>query len=507
MAIYSSASTSDYTVIMTMGVAIGSRTSGGVLAAPRPTFQITDRLDGVQTVWSSSARTVILEVSGPNQWSNVVGRQGSVQTLTLINDGTEILEVQAPIFSDVMTRATPVYTGLNYSAPPWVISTGSSATFGISYTSNDIGVFNEAIWFSNNGVGGLYRYDLTVASGSSYQVLVEPSNYSTSTWLPNQNSIVTYDLTAYSNEVELDSDTGFSISLAGSTAWSIDSIGVNTFDLRFNSTVIANVTGTYVATATITAPGLSSPIVVTNTATHSVNNDLNYSSVRWFSNLTRPDAVVGARIDYIQADYTSTISTRLLTLGVGSGGDGSRPLSDGMLSPFREHYLDPIWSRGGIINPFWQTVYSIPLLGTTTTRTYLSKDFRTKTQEPDARDYDYYFGHEEYAGTLFVITESAMGDVTIGINDLREDTDGADQDLDDTLDRLQRVFYYYSDQDAVFRDTATWHTVALRLDEFGRNVYSTTSLASSAVDLLYTEFFRGFDDNDNTVTSLVLIPT
>ncbi|NBO28081.1 MAG: hypothetical protein EBV10_02390 [Synechococcaceae bacterium WB6_1A_059] len=215
----------------------------------------------------------------------------------------------------------------------------------------------------------------------------------------------------------------------------------------------------------------------------------------WTSSFSLPDAVVGLRIDYVKG-------RRILTLGVGSGGDAMPMLKDRDPDWWSPEYLKPKAGRGKYAYFQWRSVYEIPLSDTPTNKTYYSDStladgtylYKKKTTLVDNKDYSWYFGHYEGEHSLFQVQEDFSGNVYISICSLRE-TSG-DTTLDGTLDRLQRVFYYHSkvDQDAGYRTAA--NQLGPRLDDFG----NPNSLG------LNTLFFLGFDARDRVITSLRPLP-
>ena len=499
-----------------MGVAIGYRISGGEIKAPRPRTQVTQTFDGVSIPWNSSGTNIYVYVDAPTEWQAALGQFSSVVPVRLVNSGTTTATVEAPVFTDIVASAVPVYANTTgtFSAPPWSIDPGQSKTFGLKYIAYETGVWNEAIFFSSDESSGGQRYDVSVVSGDVISLSVSPSSYSVNTTKPNENFIGTYTVTVLRNGQIIDLDPQLSASIVGSPAWSIERVETNSVTVRFDSARFNNIAATYVSTLTISSgvQGVGSKNL-TNSASHLVNNSLNYSSSTWMSTLTQPDVIVGARIDYVQS---STQAERVLTIGVGSGADGSQPVRSGIYSLFDQNYLNPIYGvdRGRTPYPFWQTVYSFRLNSLTTgsVRTYLSKDHRVKTQQPAGFDYDSYFGYFANSGTMFVVELDLDDNVKILFNDLRETTGGVDAQLDQTLERLGRAFYYYSikDTDLQSRSTGTTGVVTYQevfengqlvktyaLNEFGQNGNPSNNM---------TKLFVGFDGSDNIKTILVESP-
>jgi len=465
---FKSTNSEHYVVGLTLGLGIGYRISGGAILAPRPTVQTLTTLNGATSTWVSSATNVIIsDIVCPSVFATTPEGQGTIYTVTINNIGLAPLVVETPIFSNLVTEARPIFSGGLYSSPPWTIQPGDNAKFGLSYYTADTGVFNEAIVFRTNEAGVFKRKDLLVTSSQLYQLTLTPNNSSFSTSLPNENRLVPYTLSASLNGNMLtDVELQYTPTLSGNPAWTIDSVQGNIVTLRFDSARFNNATGTYVSTLTINGYGVQ--IQATSTASHSVDLVQNRSSSSWISTLTQPDAIIGARIDLVNGQRT-------LTLGVGSGADGSDSLSQNNIY-FRAEYLNPIYGRGRIPFPYWQTVYQMPLTSSTS---YLSGNYRVKTQSASTRDYDWYFGHYNSTGSLFLVDVDPFGNTSIRLNDLRETTQGLDPVLDATLDRLTRSFYYYSLQDQINGGRVT--QLGNRLDNNG-NVYETITPPLSFVE-------------------------
>jgi len=472
-------------------------------------MQVTQTLNGSTSTWNSSASSIILEVAGPTLWETEVGVLSTTKDIILFNSGTELLSVSAPIFSNLVTVATPIYVGSNRTSPPWTISTGSYAKFGVTYVGNEVGNFNEAIWFATNESNSGTRYSLQVSVGDTSRIQLTPSYYTTTTTRPNENIIVRYDAVVVRNGSATDEDPQITAALTGNSAWTIEDSNNSSVWLRFDASRYGNLASAFTATLTASSP-IAQSVSAISTATHQPDYVLNRSSATWMSTLTQPDVIIGARIDIVQTTNGSTTTQRTLTIGVGSGADGDRPLVEGALH-FSEEWLNPIYSRLKVPNAFWRTVYQIPLdaANTTTDTIYNSRNYKIKTQEPDSRDYDFYFGNLDNTGSMFTVVLDPNDTVRISMNSLRETTNGEDTTLDQTLTRLNKAFYYYSVEDDAVRNTqgvgTTYQEVYINgvrtptylIDEFG--VISATTNSNSL-------YFLGFDKNNNIITSLLRSP-
>lgn len=491
---FSSTNFVDYQVGLTLGVGLGYKISGGAIQAPRPTLQVTQDFNGGVYPWVSSATNVkLLSITVPATFQTIPDKAGKLETITLTNQGSAPVNVQAPVFSNLMTVANPVYSGGAFTPPPWDLDPGQSAYFGLRYTSKDVGVFNEALAFPTNEADPIKRFDISVLSNTVYALQVTPPGYNINTTLPGENFIGTYTMVAIIDEIEDPTySVPFTAVITGSNSWSIDSTDINTVRVRYNAWINNNTTATYTATLTISAPGVTAQNFL-NTATQAVDFSLNRSSSTWISKLTLPDAIVGIRLDYVQERGT-TNTVRTLTIGVGSGADGSQPVGSSVGNWFTIDNLSPAAGRGKYPFAYWQTVYQIPLQSTSTNRTYYSGNYRVKTQEPNQRDYDWYYGHHDSEGSMFIIDYDFIGNVHIKFNDLRELSSSTS--VNQTLERLPRVFYYYTD---VVDDPIKpyGHIENGPRDEFGN---------FNSVQGVNTLLLTGFDEQSAPMLSLVPLP-
>lgn len=483
-----------YVSTLSIGSSIGYRISGGGILGPKPYMQTTFTLNGdIIPFTSINSQTRILSVvegEPVGRFEAYVGASGLRKTITLTNLGNSDMLVNAPVFSNRFTTAEPRYFKL--MSPPWNISSGSSRTFLLSYRGLEEGTFYESIFFQTpNATLPYYRHDTQVVSRSGYNYSISPLGFSTSTWRYAENTVTNYVVTPrFLGQIDTDHVTPMTTNLVAGPGWTYDQISANLIGLRFSSRGLSNNTATYVATLTVTVPGESFTVI--STVTHYVNTLYNYNSSTWYSQLSRPDAIVGMRVDRIQTAPGSTASDRILTIGVGSGADGApylKDITDDHL--FDVANLAPMESTAKVKFAYWRTVYQIPLIGTATSRTYYSNDYRVKTQEPQSHDYDYYYGTGLSRYSMFTVIEDNEGDVNVILNEVREIS--GDSLVDGTLDRLERIFYYFDqlDQDAGFR---TNPQLGERLNEFG--VIDTANGTN-------THKFLGFDKFDRIKLSLV----
>jgi len=486
-------SLTNYVSSLTIGSSIGYRISGGGILGPKPYMQTTSTLDGTlisfSTVNTETRILVVTEADPQGRFEAYTGVEGTRKAITLTNIGNSTMLVEAPVFSNRLTQAHPRY--LRLMRPPWNIASGTSRTFLLSYSGLEEGTFSESIFFPTpTATLPYYRMDTEVVSRSGYTYSVEPYGWNTTTFRIGENSLVDYTITPRYFGVEAEGyEVPISTTLVGDPAWSYDYIGSNRVTVRFSSRGLTNNTTTYVSTLTIVTPNETFTRV--NTATHSVNLALNYNTSTWISALCLPDVIVGMRIDQVQTSSTTTATTRLLTIGVGSGADGAPTYAQGGSLYFDPANLQPMEGSAKLPFAYWQTVYQIPLVGTASLKTYLSGDYKVKTQEPQARDYDYYFGVDSDQGSMFTIREDSEGYVSVIINQLRETSGDATRDL--TLTRLSKVFYYAVPSLYSYYPNG-W--LGQTIDEFGQPDPNGTNCW----------LFVGFDNRGQVQLNLVPLP-
>lgn len=156
------------------------------------------------------------------------------------------------------------------------------------------------------------------------------------------------------------------------------------------------------------------------------------------------NSVIGISYDVIDGEKT-------LTIAVGTGGDGSPDYDAG-----GEIYLDMrnIGIGGdNMDNPYiyWAEAYRFRNLGTGTAKTYLSGTknadgvYLYQEKFTEERNYSYYFGSERSFGSMFIVQDDGLGNITVTLNNLREYSE--DEEFNVTLDNLTRAFHYYSEKD------------------------------------------------------------
>jgi hypothetical protein len=406
------------------------------------------------------------------------------QTVTISNIGLSALTITNILYS-ISQDISPVFW-ITPPTPtnPIVIAPGASSTIGIAYVSFSTGIFDNYIIFkSNNATGSYYKIETHQLVGVSSGFTISPSGFSTTTTLINHVDTVSYSVTAIVNTAPY---PGYIIpletSLSGSRAWKIIRNSSNVVSLQFDPSEVNNVNGTYISTLTVTSSGLSRTVI--NTATININYDTNKHIAGWISPASHYNSIIGISYD-LENDQ------RILTIGVGMGGDGVPIYGAGGSKYANLDYLGLGANSVTTPYPFWAKVYKIPFTGSA--QVYYSNDYVVKTTS--GLDYSSYFGEYRAPGSMFIVEDDGYGSIKIEINHLRDLIGDEDETLSTTLKNLTRAFYYYSNVDILGRYTPL----------------PTEYIAPNASNTATTSLFLGFDYNTrdksaSVNTSIVVLP-
>jgi hypothetical protein len=363
------------------------------------------------------------------------------QTIYMTNIGQSALTVTNILFSysqEVGPRIYYIVPNILTTSTPITILPNNTASFELAYKASVPGVYDNFIIIKSNNASGIYyKINTHQIAGRSSGFTISPEYSNTTTNHIGKSQLIDYTITPIFNTFP---NTSVSLSLvtslSGSRAWQIDSIGKNLITMKFNPNEVNNVNGTYVSTLTVTANNVTRTI--TNTGTVAIDYAANKHLTSWLSPASHYNSVIGMSYDIVD-------NQRVLTIGVGMGGDGvpiyglgGKPYADvGALSSGADTVIRPY--------PFWAKVYRIPFTGSE--QVYYSSDYVVKTT--DDLDYSTYFGEYHAPGSMFIVTDDGYGSLTIEINHLRELSGDAATDV--TLNNLTRAFYYYSGVDTLGR--------------------------------------------------------
>jgi len=452
-----------------------------------PQVQTTMNLNG--DIFSTATYSVntgpLLSVSVLTDFVFPIFTTSSYQRLYMTNIGQSALTITNVLFSystEVGPRIRPVPPNILSTTSFITIAPNNTASIDISYSAIFPGVYNNFIIIKSNTASGIYyKINTHQIAGLSSGFTISPEYSNTTTTHIGESQLVDYTITPIFNTFPNKSvSLSLVTSLSGSRAWQIDSIGKNLITMKFDPNEVNNVNGTYVSTLTVTANNVTRNI--TNTGTVAIDYAANKHLTSWLSPASHYNSIIGMSYDIVD-------DQRVLTIGVGMGGDGvpiygsgGKPYADaGALGSGADTVFRPY--------PFWAKVYRIPFTGSE--QVYYSSDYVVKTT--DGLDYSTYFGEYHAPGSMFIVTDDGYGSLTVEINHLRELSGDAATDV--TLNNLTRAFYYYSGVDVLGR----YEPLPA---EYSAPIASNTST---------TNLFIGFDYNNRDKvsginTSIVDVP-
>ena len=424
-----------FDVNLTIGSGIGFNIVGrGIIRGLTPVQTTTLTLDG--DVYASPGyylETRTLSVPPLNDFVSSPGNTSTRQMVYMINSGTAALTVTDILYSInegisslfYFYSTATVVNGSTITIPP-----GETVQFQLAYLAPNEGEYAGYFIIKSNNDSGYYQVNTRQLVNSSSNFEISPSSATTTVTNIGHNSTVTYSVLPIVNNIDRpDLIIPITGAVTGSAAWSISAIGDNTMTMKFNPYEINNVNGTYISTLTITSNSISHQ--VTNTAVVNIDFTKNKNLSSWTSPASHYNSIVGISYD-LEDDV------RYLTIGVGTGGDGSPIYNDGGIAYANVNSLGLGANTVGTPYAFWATVYRIPF--TSSAQVYYSNDYMVKTT--DGLDYHTYFGEYTAPGSMFVVSDDGYGSLTIEMNHLRELSE--DTELNATLNNLTRAFYYYS---------------------------------------------------------------
>jgi len=442
------------TILLTIGSQIGYRSVGrgvsGINGDGKPLFgfmpfsQTTLDLDGNVFPFTAIPNNPILYVPPLGIFNTFPGGLSDRQEIRFYNTGAGVLSITSASNIKNYTALELLLGFTHTNTFPINISSGAYTTASIYYRGlSSPGEFINSIVVESNNYSGDYTINTTVINESLSTFTVSTTSFITTSTVIGGTSSTSIAITPRENGIATNLPLEFTTSLSGSPGWSIVN-GVNKVDIFWDSDYVNNSTGTYISTLTITSLAAGTKSIV-NTAYVNIDYTRYKNLSTWVSAASSDNSLIGISFDIFNGIKT-------LTIGVGAGGDGA-----------------PIYANGGNIyavmknlaigtstndppNPYWSTVYSIPLL---TAGTYLSGEltdsglskYITKTTEE--LNYAEYFGFEQGEGSMFIVEYDGVESVYIYLNNLRELS--GDAGFDATMSNLTRAFHYYSGIDSPAR--------------------------------------------------------
>lgn len=406
---------------------------------------------------------------------------GTTATITLVNQGNTVLTVntitQSPIgnLGVIAVRHTPL---------PIVVPGGGSAPLVMSYYGATEGNFSNYLILFSDFPGGFYKIPTFQNVQNTLEIEINPTGQVTIAEDPGQQVLHSYTVTPIINGIQrpdliVDLDINLETTDPG---FSVINNENNTFIVKF-SAMSVGANGIYSANANVVAQavGLTATTVVSNTVQLSVDYTrfINYGS--WISPAAPFNSVIGL-------SYDSIDNQRYLTIGVGTGGDGTPVYAYGGQIFTATSSLSFLGTASDYPYTGWATVYRMPI-GNTPTTYYSSAtnalgEFLYKVKSTAGIDYENYFGSEGSRASMFLVDTDGQGNIVVSMNYLRDLSD--DESLNMTLKNLTRAFYYYSNVDNPNR--------YYQLDP------------GPILDGSVTRLFYGFNNSGTVLTSIVNLP-
>jgi len=439
-----------FDVNLNIGSQIGYTLPGNPkLLGYAPDIQTTATLNGELIPYSgvnSLQKSPLLVISASPTADNIplddfimsTYQTSTYQTLYLKNKGNAVLTITDVI----MTYSDGIEAVFRAGATtlPITIQPGSQTNVSGAYYAFDSGIYDNFFVFQSNSISGYekVRTHQIVLDTQNFRTI--PLNFSTSTNKIGQVVTQTYKLIPIFNNIEYpDSVITVDGSISGNGAWYIVTTGTNSITIAFDSNQVNNINGVYSADLTILANGATHKAI--NTATVVIDHDKNKNLSNWMSPASHYNSIIGVSYD-LEDDV------RILTVGVGMGGDGVPIYGDGGSLYANVNNLG--LGSGDARQPytFWSKVYRIPFTGAA--QIYNSSDYVIKTTT--ASDYSSYFGENHAPGSMFIVEDDGYGSLKIELNHLKEFYDEyIDDTVKTTLINLTRAFYYYSNVDRLGR--------------------------------------------------------
>ena len=484
------------TILLTIGSQIGYRSVGrGVsgingdgkpLLGFTPFSQTTLDLNGNVFPFTAIPNNPILYVPPLGIFNTYPGGLSEQQEIRFYNTGVNVLTITSASNFRQSTSSGAVLGFTHTNTFPINISSGTYTTASIYYKGlSSPGEFIGFILVESNNYSGDYTINTTVINEPLSNFAISTTSFITTATVIGQTSSTSITITPGENGIATTLPLEFTTSISGSPGWSIVN-GVNKVNIFWDSDYVNNSTGTYISTLTITTVAAGTKSIV-NTAYVNIDYTRYKNLSTWISAASSNNSLIGISFDIFDGVKT-------LTIGVGAGGDGS-----------------PIYANGGNIyavmknlaigsttidtpNPYWSTVYAIPLPAA---GTYLSGELQDSglpkyiTKSTEDLNYAEYFGFEQGQGSMFIVEYDGSDSVYIYLNNLRELS--GDAGFDTTMSNLTRAFHYYSGIDSTER---------------------FNQLASLNPNDPRTQLFRGFVVSNKTPpevwqveTSIVPLPT
>ena len=401
----------DLDVALTIGSEVGYRRSStqtfidstgtiveGGIDGPRPIVTTLLYLNGNTGTEAAFTGTKILSVSTTTPFIMAPGDISDPQDIYITNEGSSPLTVLT------LKRSQD---GANFNFEGFepitgIVAPGSTGTLSISYTGGPtLGEFYNYVLIVTDADNPQFKLITRQIITDAALFQVTATTYSTSTVITAYGEAFDF---AYSVEATLDgvvldpSLITYTGNVVAGAGWEVLGVGPSGTDflVRFDSNNVNDVNGVYASDITITGTygGFSDTITTVNSATVQIDANLFKNLGYWISPAANYNSVIGASYDLING-------VKYLTIGVGTGADGTPTYDQGGDSYVSVITLGikagPLAVRN---NPYlgWANVWRFPISGSPATyysnATDDGNNYLYKQKTTSGLDYEYYFGTE-----------------------------------------------------------------------------------------------------------------
>jgi len=435
--------------------AVGATNSTASIYCPPPAVVATTlTLDGA-TLTAPVANYGVLRVSTPVTFVSSPRDESDIQNLILYNDGGTTITLTSFDFTCSLVKSRVIIPKFYGTVAQSLISgtnvtllAGTTASFLISYTAIAPGEYINSLVFFSNAQNPEYQVNTYQSISNDENIVASNSTFVTYTTILGQTNSTDIILNKRTNGVTYTgTNLTFNTSISGDPGWSVTTGTVNTIHIVWNPDLVNNNTGTYRSTLTVSVSE-SGQFLGTKTITNISYVDIDYlkynNLASWVSPASSYNSIIGMSLDTIN-------DQRILTIGVGMGGDYASRYDQGGYNLVDVNNLSYRARSSNLKFPYWANVWSFVL--TEYSYTYLSgsldndivPNYIRKTTE--GYNYEQYFGYEQSPGykSMFIVNHDGRGNITIALNNLRELSGNAE--FDATLKNLTRALYYYSNSD------------------------------------------------------------
>lgn len=440
---------------------------------PGPLVSLKTRNDLEQvTVEQIPEFTKLLSITTTTNFIINRYKQSTTQTVYLSNLGTTPLSVHVSNMSfSIYKNEVVVHPKLTFnqdwSGPKTIIPPNETVELGIAYKGVKPGLYNNVIVINSNN-RNTSTYDLIYTEQEVVEIFnfdIYPTKYTNTSTLFNEIKDFKFNIYPFNGTT-----SSYVATITGNQGFYISTVTTSYAVVAFDNNRVENINGTYTTVLSISANGIENTASITQ-----VINRTSITSVygSWLSAGAPNNSIVGMSYDIIEG-------VRTLTIGIGGGVDGAIPYNEGGSVFLSLSNLGVSANQSIIPYTYWDTVYRIPILSSTTEipASYKSSDYLVKQSN---NNYEFYFGDNQTQGSIFLVDDDGFGNLQIRMNRLRELPEN--EEFLATVSNLSRSLYYYSDVD------------------IGGRYYQLGTLIGDFNDK--TEIFAGFDRLGAVITYIV----